>query len=99
MHRRYLALGPWLDLLSLEIWICLEFWASCFESPGMPAYPVHRQFQHLCFCRSCGFDDGGMSGVEHSDAATVELGDQALFWVHADAVAGESLAVEGKTPH
>ena len=38
-------------------------------------------------------DDGGLSGVEHSDAATVELEDQAVLGVHADAVAGEAFAV------
>ena len=34
-------------------------------------------------------DDVRVGGVEHSDAAAVELEDQALFGVHADAVAGE----------
>ena len=43
-----------------------------------------------------GFDDGGLGGVEHSDAAAVELEDQAVLGVHADAVAGEPLAVVGQ---
>lgn len=37
-----------------------------------------------------------VGGVEHSDAAAVELEDQAVFGVHADAVAGELFAVVGE---
>jgi hypothetical protein len=42
------------------------------------------------------FYDTCVGGVEHSYAAGVELEDQALFGIDADAVAGEFFAVENQ---
>lgn len=42
----------------------------------------------------CGFHYACVRGVEHADTASVELQDQALFRVHADAITCESLTVE-----